>query len=973
MPILTVTAAATSEASASVDSRYGGTLTVADFNTYPGFCIGSNPDSTALGAYRAIYDTLVERNSDDGFTPFLAESVTPSNGNLTWTIRLRSGVKFHDGSALDANVLKLNIDSFRGIPTGSIPATRVLGIANVGLTNIMDVAIVDPLTVAVTLELPQIDFIETLYMGGKGFIRGTAQLNSTNCSSTPIGTGPFKLVSFTYASISLSRNADYWRFDPVSGNQLPYLDQLNFVSITNPTLRVDAIAGSSNNSPSADVAMFSSIYHPNEITSIRAQHPELREYKTRNDSVLSFYMNAGKVGSPLRNKNARLAIAYATNTRRFLSVQYLGLGEVPTSLIPRRSEMYTNENFPSFDLERAKQYVAAYKAETGATSLDVTIPGNTSSRSQETWQLLKSMLAEAGISLTVAVEESAVIIAKAVNAGKVGAEQNAYDMVPLTMSFGSETGYNSQFYRSDAFNPNTAHPYFTSGSALRSKLSTVLNFSHQMENTMDEKLLLAHSQTSQKSASARFRDAMAYYQGQAYAVPVVNGFLSVFASGHVSGFGTSFLAPGVPEKYMNSGGPNWAVLYKTASDNETRNLVNDGSIQNEVWTGGHPQGIVKTGNGVAYVARTDEGEICKVTLTTLTLASCSYVGGRPIGLVADASARYGYFLDSDTDMMRRLEFSSGDFVDVVTIPAKPFAIAINADSRYALVSSVVGNSVYRIDLTVQHIVGTILVPGGPSGIAIADSGHELWVSQSLLNKVIKISLGTESVASAAAAKNQALSSEIATSQSILRTIDVGSRPTGLKIINGGSQLLVVNENDDTLSLVSTSQPGSSSTIFGGNQPRYVEVDAETNRAYVSNVFSNSISQVQLPIQEPPVSNIEAPSITPPTAYPSPPTNVSNGQVAQVPTYPVSNTTNNPVIQFRIGVKVSTTSIIKNSKLSVPSGAKVRIVVNSQSTSTCVMSGSSVKPLKAGTCKVAITVTPKTGKSIVKTISIKVTK
>nr|WP_291839234.1 ABC transporter substrate-binding protein [Candidatus Microthrix sp.] len=63
---------------------------------------------------RAIYDTLMVPAQSGEMMPFLATSVTPNDTFDRWTIKLRKGVKFHDGTDLTAEVVKNNLDAYRG-------------------------------------------------------------------------------------------------------------------------------------------------------------------------------------------------------------------------------------------------------------------------------------------------------------------------------------------------------------------------------------------------------------------------------------------------------------------------------------------------------------------------------------------------------------------------------------------------------------------------------------------------------------------------------------------------------------------------------------------------------------------------------------------------------------------------------------------------------------------------------------------
>ena len=64
----------------------------------------------------AVYDTLTVPNTKGVATPYLAKSVEPNADFTVWTIGLRDGVKFHDGTPVDAAAVKLNLDSIRGAP-----------------------------------------------------------------------------------------------------------------------------------------------------------------------------------------------------------------------------------------------------------------------------------------------------------------------------------------------------------------------------------------------------------------------------------------------------------------------------------------------------------------------------------------------------------------------------------------------------------------------------------------------------------------------------------------------------------------------------------------------------------------------------------------------------------------------------------------------------------------------------------------
>src|SRR4029453_8902507 len=87
-----------------------------DAESPEGWCLpAAQLSASGIMVANAIYDTLVVINAKGEYVPYLAESVTPNATYDQWTIKLRPDVKFHDGSPLDADVVKLNFHGHRGV------------------------------------------------------------------------------------------------------------------------------------------------------------------------------------------------------------------------------------------------------------------------------------------------------------------------------------------------------------------------------------------------------------------------------------------------------------------------------------------------------------------------------------------------------------------------------------------------------------------------------------------------------------------------------------------------------------------------------------------------------------------------------------------------------------------------------------------------------------------------------------------
>ena len=217
----------------------GGSVTFAlPAETSGGWCLQEGQLAiSGIQVARAIYDTLVVPDVDEKYKPFLAESVTPNADNTVWTIKLRSGIKFHDGTDLTAQVVKNNLDGYAGL----YPARKPLLFSFVFKGYLKATKVIDPLTVEVD-TVPWSAFPAYLYSSGRLGIMAQSQLDDKkNCAGKLVGTGPFKMQDWKRNDhFTAVKNPDYWRKDK-DGVQLPYLDSITFKPIVESAQMVNGI------------------------------------------------------------------------------------------------------------------------------------------------------------------------------------------------------------------------------------------------------------------------------------------------------------------------------------------------------------------------------------------------------------------------------------------------------------------------------------------------------------------------------------------------------------------------------------------------------------------------------------------------------------------------------------------------------------------------------------------------------------
>ena len=354
---------------------------------------------------RAIFDPLVVPDGDGRYSPYLAKSVEASDDFKAWTIELRPGITFHDGSKLTAEVLKNNLDAYRG----KYSSRAALLIAFV-FEDIESVEVVGDLSVQVKTKVPWVAFPAALYSSGRIGIVAQAQLDASkeDCDLKPIGTGPFKLNDWQQGqSVKLIRNDKYWLKAP-DGKPYPYVDSIDFRPISSDGSRVAALRSGEINimhsSASADIAR-----NLTRLSSDRAANMIVSDEYTE---TAYFMLNTTR--GPFSEQATRVAAAQAIDREKLNEISNFGFPELASG--PFASEVLghlKDNGFPKYDPAAAKAYVDKLKASGGDTAFTLVSTNNPSTLGISI--LAKEMLEKAGFTVTVEVEEQVDLIQRAID------------------------------------------------------------------------------------------------------------------------------------------------------------------------------------------------------------------------------------------------------------------------------------------------------------------------------------------------------------------------------------------------------------------------------------------------------------------------------------------------------------------------------------------------------------------------------
>ena len=218
--------------SAGAKATYGGSITFALENDVSNL----DPMLSSLFVDRnihyAMYDSLVRVTPKGDIIPWLADKWETSADGKTVTFTLRTDVKFHDGTAFDAEAVKWNIERYK-TTTGSQRTGD--------LSSVDTVTVVDPKTVKFNLKSAFAPLLGALVdRAGMMVSKAVQTAMGTDFTLKPFkaGTGPFVLTEAVKGDhYTLEKNPNWWGKD-TDGSKLPYLDKITVRPIIDADVRL---------------------------------------------------------------------------------------------------------------------------------------------------------------------------------------------------------------------------------------------------------------------------------------------------------------------------------------------------------------------------------------------------------------------------------------------------------------------------------------------------------------------------------------------------------------------------------------------------------------------------------------------------------------------------------------------------------------------------------------------------------------
>lgn len=326
---------------------------------------------------KSFYEGLFEFDKDLKIKPVLAESYESSKDGLVYTFKLRTGVKFHDGTDFNAAAVKANLDRVMNPDNRLLRATQ--------FNRIAKVEALDAATLRVTLKEPFAPFINSLAHASAAVISPAAlqKWGNKDIAFHPVGTGPFEFVEWKQTEAIVGKKfAGYWK------KGYPKVDQVSWKPVLENATRAAMLQ-----TGEADFA-----YTLPTEQAANLKKVDKIEVVSR-PSIIVRFLSMNVLQKPYDNVKVRQAIAYAVNKEAIAKVAFGGYAFPAQGIVPQGIQYAVKMDPIPYNPQKARELLKEAGYPNGFESTLWGAYNNTTT--QKVLQLVQQQLQQVGIKLQV--------------------------------------------------------------------------------------------------------------------------------------------------------------------------------------------------------------------------------------------------------------------------------------------------------------------------------------------------------------------------------------------------------------------------------------------------------------------------------------------------------------------------------------------------------------------------------------------
>jgi 4-phytase/acid phosphatase/peptide/nickel transport system substrate-binding protein len=319
----------------------------------------------------AIEERLFDMDGKGKLVPELALSATPSADGKTWSIKLRQGISFHDGTPFNADAVVEHWQRMLDLQNSFSGAAYI--------EPIQSVTKIDDYSVLFKLKHPWAAF-KAMLSGTQwtgSFIPSPKGVREDTQNHAPVGTGPFIFKEWlSNDRLVVVKNPNYWR------KGKPYLDSVVFRPVPDNEARFSGLR-------SGETDLILTDWGPHLLQA--KEDPSLKVYSTDTSGPYTFIINTEK--PPLDDARVRRALAHAWNQDLYLNADYRGT--IPVAREPFGGTLSCGDcGYREYDPAKARKLLAEYGK---PVSLDLMVTNTP--RGREAGEIMQRLFKEVGITL----------------------------------------------------------------------------------------------------------------------------------------------------------------------------------------------------------------------------------------------------------------------------------------------------------------------------------------------------------------------------------------------------------------------------------------------------------------------------------------------------------------------------------------------------------------------------------------------